>query len=572
MRKIFAGLIAATLMLSACSSDDDVDGRTGLLAYVPSDSPYVFASTRPLPDDVADKFEPVIDELLRAYRDVLQFALKEHLATVSAEGGSDDEVAQIEAVAEEVFALMSIEGIRGAGIGRDSLFAIYGNGLLPVIRFELTDAALFDAAIARIESKAAKTLATDEVDGKEYRYFEVDKLKIVIATLGEHAVVTLVPAAFDAPQMALALGVSAPKENMADGGTLAKIQDQYDFAGYMTGYIDFQRLSETISGDAGGLNADLFAAMAYEPPDLSATCRTELAALVEIAPRMVVGYSDFNEDFIDSSMIIEMRSDIAAGLALLPTAVPGLGIDSGDFFSMGFSIDLRKARDFLEARVTAIEDDPYECEIFANLNQSATQGRAMLDQQVPPVAYSFRGFLARLSNLDGFDLAGGKPPESVDATLTLAIDDAATLISMGSMFVPELATLNLSADGKAVQLDMPQLNAVAEQAYAAMLDDLLVVSLGDGAEKNVGEALQAASGKPPPFMSMTMDAARYYAMMGEVMMKEQPGDGDNEMSSEMRKSLSDVMRLSGSIYERMAVDVHLTARGVEIDAHMTLAD
>jgi hypothetical protein len=73
-------------------------------------------------------------------------------------------------------------------------------------------------------------------------------------------------------------------------------------------------------------------------------------------------------------------------------------------------------------------------------------------------------------------------------------------------------------------------------------------------------------------MSMTMDAARYYAMMGEVMMKEQPGDGDNEMSSEMRKSLSDVMRLSGSIYERMAVDVHLTARGVEIDAHMTLAD
>ena len=48
---------------------------------------------------------------------------------------------------------MSLDGIRGAGIERESAFALYGNGILPVLRFELSDADLFDAAIDRIDNK-----------------------------------------------------------------------------------------------------------------------------------------------------------------------------------------------------------------------------------------------------------------------------------------------------------------------------------------------------------------------------------------------------------------------------------
>jgi len=206
------------------------------------------------------------------------------------------------------------------------------------------------------------------------------------------------------------------------------------------------------------------------------------------------------------------------------------------------------------------------------MQRSAAQGRAMLAQPVPPVAYSFQGLLARLSNLDGIDFSSPTPPESLDATITLAIKDAASLLSMGAMFAPELAALNLTPDGNAVELKMPQLSMVADQAFAAMLEDVLAISLGDGAKDNAENALRAKSGDPAPFMSMTMDAARYYELIGEMMVKEQPGQDGEAMSLEMREALRDVMILSGDMYKRMALDVHFTSRGIEMNAHMTLAD
>ena len=40
----------------------------------------------------------------------------------------------------------------------------------------------------------------------------------------------------------------------------------------------------------------------------------------------------------------------------------------------------------------------------------------------------------------------------------------------------------------------------------------------------------------------------------------------------MRTALRDAMVSSGEMYERMAFNVHLTERGVEVDTRMTLTD
>ena len=152
LAKRATAIFASVLFLTSgayAASKNSVD----ILKYIPADTPYVLASTEPFPKELIDKFEPTVDEILKAYQSILQHVLEEHLVEISAGEGGDEKSAHLRGVAEEFMKLMSLEGIRGAGIESGSAFAFYVNGLLPVWRFELSDSELFDAAVARIEEK-----------------------------------------------------------------------------------------------------------------------------------------------------------------------------------------------------------------------------------------------------------------------------------------------------------------------------------------------------------------------------------------------------------------------------------
>jgi hypothetical protein len=114
--------------LTACGKDDDekaspaaFGSESGLLQYVADDSPYVFAMLQPAPDDVQDKMEPQVDVTLKAYRQLIRTALREGIES----GEADDDAAlarkeNAAAVVDEMADLFSLDGIRSAGIGRDS--------------------------------------------------------------------------------------------------------------------------------------------------------------------------------------------------------------------------------------------------------------------------------------------------------------------------------------------------------------------------------------------------------------------------------------------------------------------
>ena len=114
-------------------------------------------------------------------------------------------------------------------------------------------------------------------------------------------------------------------------------------------------------------------------------------------------------------------------------------------------------------------------------------------------------------------MATQTPPTSFDGTFLLAMDNAPALVSMGTMFSPELAALNLQPDGKPVALELPQLQAMGIAAFAALTDTALAISVGEKADAEVQEALAAEAAKPAPFLSFSMDAARYYSFMSEAV-------------------------------------------------------
>jgi hypothetical protein len=570
-----ASVVFSAILLSisgACTASGDA---ADILKYIPADTPYVFASTEPLPSELADKLGPTIDGILQSYQEILRYVIAEQAGKVSAEEGGAEKAEHFSGVAEEFLSLMSLEGIRGAGIERDTAFALYGNGLLPVLRLELSKSELFDAAIERIEKKADEPLLVGEAKGKKYKYIEADKLKVIIATLDEQAVFTIVPNEFDESQVASALGVKTPAKSMKKSKKLDAIKKEYGFSDYFIGYIDNERIAGIFTGNATDFDKELFAAFGEEPPELTEVCSAEIMAAVRIAPRIVMGYSEMTGEQINGSLIVELRSDIAKGLATIPAAVPGLGSDPGGFMSFGLGLNPMALREFYEGRLDAMESDPYECEDFAELQAGVAKGREALNQPLPPVVYSFRGFFANIVDFEGIDMASDTDtmPTSIDASILLAVENAEALIMMGAMMDPQIAALNLMPDGKPVRLELDKLSEIVDDAFAAMSENALSVSVGAGAESNSAELLLADSADPAPFMSVSMDSARYYSMVGEAMSNAPPADDEAEqMPEEISSAMRDIMVLSGNMYDRMSIDVRFTERGIEIDTLMKLSE
>lgn len=573
--KTILALFCLSLAIGACSKSADDKAPTpaldpGLLAYVPADSPYVFAMLDPLPDAVADKLEPKVDAILKSYQGVLRQIVKTSAPSAVDSEAKDGLPKEAVAALQEFGTLLSIEGLRSIGIERDSTAVLYGVGLQPVLRMTLSDGDLFEAAIARIEEKAKGSMTVATIDGQSYRYAGDDDGRVIIAVIGDEFVLSLVPTNLSDNLLKSVLGLALPSSNMADSGRLRKIIDDYGLLTHSVGLVDFERIVATFLDDQTGVNQELLALMKYDGSELSDVCKAEIREMSGIAPRIVTGYTEMSVDRFVSNTILEVRDDISAGLATLTAPVPGLGSDQGGLFAFGMSMNLLALREFYESRLDAIEADPYECDLFADLQAGAAQGRDALNQPIPPVVYGFKGFLAVIEDIEGMDLANNRPPTSADVRVLVTTDDAAGLLAMGAMFSPEIAGLDIKPDGEPVRFESDQLAGVVDAAYVAMTDNALALSIGEGTETRLGDMLSATVNKPHPFVSMEMDAARYYDFIAQTMKLDD--DEEDKMPAELKEAIGEIMVVVGEMFSRMTFQVHFTERGIEFPSTIELAE
>ena len=537
----------------------------GLLRYVPADTPYVFGTVVPPPDDFMDAMEPKVDRLLAAYADVMRAAVRD---APSHEDSDADAEAMPQPLIDELTTLMSVEGLRNAGVTRKSKVMLYGNGLLPVLRVTLSDAALFEEAIARIEADAGEKLPVTEVDGRSLRYFEDEGVRVFVATIDDQLVVTGAPAAIGEADLARLLGLKLPEKNIAETPKLRDIAEHYGFLHEYVGMVDTERLAATFLDRPEGLDAMLLEAMGYEAGELSDVCKAEFRALARVLPRVVAGYEEVSAERIRSTSVVEMRDDIAAEFTTFPAPVPGLGKFDAGLMSLGISFNFKELRAFIEKQYEKLKANPWQCEHLADLQSrmlaSAEQG---LSQPVPPALYDFRGFLAVINDMQGFDPARQQPPEAIDASFLLAIDNAQGLLAMGQMMVPQLAEMVIEPDGKPHRFELPEEQGRVDGAWIAMTESALALSVSEDGDKVLPAMLAAEGATPPPFLSMGLDGKEYYAMLGKATRESE----DEEMSEAMRDAMSAVISAAEDFYERLKIDVTFTENGIEIDTSLALA-
>ena len=564
------------LALASCAEKpkDGLTSEEGILRYVPAESPYVFAMTRRIPDDVREKLGASTQEVMQIYPRVIRAALTDAANDSPEQAAASAEARQrVVTIVDELATLVTPEGIPAAGIDKNSTAALYGVGLLPVLRVTLSDGAKFEQTFARLEEKAGGKMAVASIDGHAYRYATDEKAKFIIAVFDDQLVASVVPADLPDDLLKSVLGLTLPAVSIAESGALAELAKAYEFLEYGLGVVDLERLAATFLDEQSGANRWLLDAMQHDATALSDVCKSEIRAMAGIAPRVVTGYTEVTTDTVAMNTVVELRDDLAAGLQTITAPVPGLGEDQGGLFSFGMSLDIAAARDFYAARLDAMEADPYECELFADLQAGVAQGRAALQQPLPPVVYGIRGFLTVIEDIQGLDLQAKQPPSKIDMRFLLASDNPQGLVAMGAMFSPQLAALNLQPDGKPQKLEIPALASTADAAWVAMTENALALSLGAGSESGLGEMLDAAVAQPVPFMSMDVDAGRYYGFLGEAISSGiAQADDAQGADAETLQATSDMMKSFAELFDRLSVTIRFTDRGIELPSSVSLAE
>ncbi len=581
-RLLLVGGMALITFFAACgdssktsTSSSAFTSEVGILRFVPADTPYLIATPGDLPQDVIDILEPQLDAILQAYHQLmLSFVDNQSPKVTDEENEVEPGAENIEAfmpIMEELGSLMSVEGLRAAGIDRETDVALYGTGLLPVLRMSLTDEALLEAALSRLEEKADSEMSVATIDGHSYRYVGDEQGRLIIAVIDNHLILTATPTELSDEQLKKVLGITLPAQNIAASGALQQMAEKYGFVDYMIGFMDMERIVAAFIDEPSGINGELLALMDNDTAELSDVCKTEIRSMAGVMPRALMGYTALSTEEMATKAVLELRSDIATGVASIAGAVPGLGNDQGGLMSFGFSMDLLAAREFYAARLDALEAEPYQCELFADMQGSVAQGRELLNQPVPPIVYGFTGVLAVIENLEGMDMQNNQPPTSIDMRMLVATDNAEGLLAMGSMFSPELASLEIKPDGQPVKLDIAQVVATTgEDVYMAMSENGLAISVGESMEQKLSAMLSAATLDPSPFSSFEVDAARYYNFVGAAMSV--PPAGENPTPPEVQEAMQSILGVLEKTFERIYLDVNFTEQGVEISSKVTLAD
>ena len=569
----FSGLAIVALgaaALASCGGGEAGDvwtDESGLLRYVPSDSPYVFAQGQATPDEVMDKLGPWAESILTAYVDMLDTMLDQQVSL----GASPDDLQMIDEILTIAGELTTAQGLADAGITRESKVLVYGSGLLPVMRVTLTDGALLEAAVARIESAAGVTSTKDTFAGQSYRYWGDAEARVIMAIVDDELVLTFAPTEHTDRHLGMVLGDDLPSNNIAASGKLAEIAEKYGFGPDYVGFIDVQQIAATFLADpTGGIDAELLAMIPYDHSTVPAVCKTEIGELAGVAPRLVMGYTALDADQMVSNTIVELRQDIATGLQGITAPVPGNGTFRADILTIGMGVDVQATLDFVEARIAAMEADPFRCEYFADLQAGLPMARQMLAQPIPPDAYAFKGLVIGIDSIEGLDqlMVGGMPTD-ISARVLVVSDNAPALVGMGAMFSPELGAMQ--TDGNPVRINLPIPLPIPLEVWAALTPASVAVAVGADGEARLRELLAAPVSEDRPFMSWDMDAQRYYALFGDIMSAATAFDPT--LVPEQTQALSQIMgQIANGPFERQYYDVRFTPNGVEMPTTVTFTD
>ena len=556
-----AALASALALAAACAKKPAPEA--GALAYVPLDTPYAFANLEPVPQATVDEWKKKFAPLSAAYQKMFARTIERMAAD---EHANEPAQRAARAILEEFKDNASIEGLERLGLDVRGRWAFYGIGLVPVMRWQLRDPAAFQAFVARVEQRYGEKLPTATAGGQSYWRLGVPEnpLAGILAVVGDQAVFSFAPANASEDLVKRLLGLELPERSLADDNRIAAINAQYGFVPYGTGYFDVVRIAELALDEKTGIEKEFLAALKIEDQPADAVCRAEFVGIAKNFPRAAFGYTRFDGEAFDQTLIVELAPAFIPPLKALAAPVPGLGTIGTAPVEFGMSLKVDKLREFVDAQARAVAAAPWKCASLAELNQ----GFADLEKQLAnPVAFAIAPVLQgfRVAMTDFTPAEGGMP--EIKGNLVIASPNPQSLIASARTFLPTLASLKVEANAAPVALPADAAPPGTPPVWLAANANALALAVGAGEESQLPARLAAPAGDPPPLFAGGY-AGEFLAKMMEMASQETADMSDAERQ-EMEDALEIVRAGYGEIFGRLDMSLVATDRGLELRQSMT---
>ena len=575
-RFVLPGVLALAVV-SGCSDDTPENAtentaaqtakaqQSTLVDYVPADTSYVVANLEPLPEDLRETMWRAIEPMGDWLDGEIEAALNKY---ENAEEGADPGDPVTKAVFRELKGKLNREGLAELGLNGD-FYAFYGDHSLPVLRMQLGDGSKLEAAIDRIEADAGKQIPTTAFGDRTAYHYADDEGQVVFFHDANEAVFSLAPAG-EAGNAAIARVVAGNKPASSARGLLEGVNNEHGLTPHGTAVVDFVRLLSDLlvspEPESQGLYADL-------REELSEVCRIEISELASAAPRMVSGYTSVSSEEMTQFGLIELRDDIAAGMSTLTVPMKGMTLNDAGIMNGGMSFSVSAAKTFAQQRLTAMKEDPFECEKFADFNAEIDTMLTQLNQPLPPFVGNFQGIRFQLDSLQMPGDGGGEPVAK--ALVALGVTNPQALVGMGQMMVPQLAELRLTADGEPVAVPEGLLPPTVTEPFVSMMNHGIAMSIGEGQKDQLKSFLDASAPEgEAPFMVMSYDMKAYADLSRQFMEMGQAMSAMEGDQSDQARSMMEMQKAMQAYYEtfsRVDLEILFTQRGIEMFSSTEIA-
>lgn len=549
-RAALAAACVSSLVLAGCGKHV---ASNAPITFAPADTPYLFANTKGVPQDVADAWGQANDELMSMRIQQLgQFA--------NAFGQKDPEVAAIlNAIKDELANVHSAKELaQSTGFSRSALYAFYGIGDVPVMRIELSSPEAFKTFWTRVEKRAGVTTPVATVGKQNYWVIggNAAKLHLLVAVEDKQVVTALAPANASEDLLKQLLGLTKPASSAVD--RLASIDSDHGYGEYGSGYVDLPKLFANAFDGKDAVTrefaSDLGGGAAANP-----ACASEFASLASQAPLASMGFTTYTAKEIRGGVDVQLSSALLGALTALKQPVPGMDEQSDQsMFDMVLALPLQKWQSFVKGRAETAAAKTYECPALQSLNKFA-QTAANPPVQMPPETASMLGFRVVLDKWDiGPQIAG---------RMLVASSNPAELAQKIQQTMPQFALKSIPTDGKPVAFDLPpRLQATlggGNQGWIAANANALAVGIGDGEDAQLGSALNAPAGNGDTLLRMHFDG-KMYPLLGSWISRfaaAMPATSQAQVQQEIA-----AFNLMGKMIQSADMDVQIDAKGLHIDS------
>jgi hypothetical protein len=451
-----------------------------LLAFVPADTPYAFASFKPIPM-----------EFLRAMAD--------RFGSIARKGwneGMEESDPEAARRVQEWAKTFDLEHMENSGFSAQARFVVYGLGAYPVVRLEIANGDRLVEAWKRFAKQGTVPEPTLRA-GRRYWIIPAGTTSGLVVIGPKELVVAFAPRKVIDRNLATLVG-EQPAAGHLTTAAFRELAVRDGFTGQGVGFVDLARV----------------AAMGAEADGATPACKSAIAAVVNRAPRLVFGFEDFTAHRLGFGLALEVAPDVLPDVRGVATTLVGYDrmVARKPAMALAVALDVEHGRALLSRIAGGLRSLGEGCRqprILVGANRMAELAQTPL----PPMFAGLHGGFFALNELK---MGDGELPKTIDGYGVMQGDHIDEIVKLASSQVPGL---KLATDGAAHALPA----MIPYPGHVAATRQALGVALGNNSAATVAELVKAKPA-PAPLLLVQVDYRRLSELIDAMEKESQDED------------------------------------------------